>query len=136
MNDYLIKAQYGPVLIDLLWNSDQRTYIFVNGIPDVGIWLDRTEFTSEDFSSGVIKKQAQLSAKIIAIDEENRTGMYHDPQKSKRPEMIGCLVTVRPAHLWKDKKVYYCYELREYFSEGEIELLVPVGPEEEMYVEE
>lgn len=72
-------------------------------------------------------------AKIVGVDKENNTGMYHlykewddneeENRYSFKVKYIGCLVTVEKAHSYGDVKVYRCKELNEYFTSNEIELV-------------
>lgn len=79
----------------------------------------------------------QLQAIIRAVDTDNQTGMLHlnpgtpqdaDPQENRtdwKTRYVGCRVTVEEAHFYGDKKVFRCLELKEYFSEDELEILDP-----------
>ena len=75
----------------------------------------------------------QLNAKIIHVDKDNETGMYHlyketsscdeENNSSWKNKFVGCYVTVEQAHWCDDLLVYRCLELNEYFSENEVEIL-------------
>lgn len=75
----------------------------------------------------------QFKAKIIAVDNNNKTGMLHlyrdtsfhieENAKSKKEKYLGCIVTVEEAHWNGDIRVYYCNELNEYFSDSEIQII-------------
>jgi hypothetical protein len=76
----------------------------------------------------------QIKAKIISVDEENKTGMYHlykelakskeDNNVTRKAKFIGCDVTLEEAHWFGEIRVYRCLELNgEYFSQFEIELI-------------
>ena len=72
-------------------------------------------------------------AKIINVDKENKTGMYHlykewndndeENNISYKSKYIGAIVTVSKAHYCGEHTVYYCTELQEYFSDDEIKIL-------------
>lgn len=78
----------------------------------------------------------QMKAKIVSVDSENKTGMYHlyselwddpevqeDNRSSWKKKFVGCLVTVESSHYFGDLTIYRCLELCEYFSSNEIEIL-------------
>lgn len=68
----------------------------------------------------------QHPARIIAVDKENETGLYHLSGGNRhewKSKYIGGIVTVEKAHYFGDLQIYRCLELDEYFSGNEIELL-------------
>mgnify|MGYP006924683345 CR=1 FL=1 len=74
----------------------------------------------------------QLKSKIVAVDDANKTGMYHlygednereDNKISWKRKYVGCIVTVERAHYADGLEVFRCNELGEYFTENEIELM-------------
>jgi hypothetical protein len=75
----------------------------------------------------------QFKGKIISIDNDNLTGMYHlykelndneeENNYSFKQKYLGCYVTLERAHFADGLQIYRCNELEEYFSEKEIELL-------------
>jgi hypothetical protein len=73
-------------------------------------------------------------ARIINIDDENLTGMYHlsegnlfpnaeENEASWKRKYLGAIVTVNVAHSAGEHTIYRCLELDEYFSDNEIEIL-------------
>lgn len=68
-------------------------------------------------------------AVIISVDQENLTGMMHLSEadsifginkKEYKARYIGCCITVSKVHLFNDVQIYYCTELKEYFSQNEL----------------
>jgi hypothetical protein len=75
----------------------------------------------------------QFKAKIVSVDNINQTGMYHlskgwdddneENNFSKKSSYLNCFITVEEAHYNGGKRIFNCLELKEYFSEDEIELI-------------
>jgi len=74
-----------------------------------------------------------LEGIIIAVDSENKTGMYHlnagwtedtdENRASYKKKYLGCHVTLQKAHLYNSLQIYRCIELDEYFSENEVKII-------------
>jgi hypothetical protein len=69
-----------------------------------------------------------VKAKIKATDDKNKTGMYHlseqeENKVSYKRKYIGAIVTLKAAHWAGKHRIYYCMELKEFFSDDEIEIL-------------
>jgi len=105
--------------------------------------------TGKNYSKEEYYHSKQFKARIISIDIENKTGMYHhykefqddkninvikrlnyigidtreDNKYSWKLKYIGCYITVEKAHLFGSIQVYYCLELNDYFSGNEIEII-------------
>lgn len=89
--------------------------------------------TSKKYSSTNHYHSKQYKAQIVAVDNKNKTGMYHlykelndndeENSKSWKSKYIGCCVTVEKAHWYGDIQVYRCLELNEYFSSNEIKII-------------
>lgn len=89
--------------------------------------------TGNKYNSKTHCHSKQYKALIVAVDDENKTGMYHlykelsnmneENNKSWKSQYIGCYVTVEKAHWCGDVQIYRCLELEEYFSDSEIKLL-------------
>lgn len=90
---------------------------------DTGIRYSKKEYYISEYKK----------ARIKSVDEINKTGMYHlyaelndeedENNSAFKLKYINAIVSVKRAHYADDKPVYYCHELKEYFSEDEIELL-------------
>lgn len=72
---------------------------------------------------------SQIKGKIISVDDENLTGMYHlfegwnsndENKKSTKRKYIGCYVTLEEAHYADGLRIFRCLEVDEYFSENEV----------------
>lgn len=87
--------------------------------------------TGDTYDKNAHYSSQQILAKIISVDINNRTGMYHlyadsshlENRHDWKSKYIGCFVTVEAAHWCDDIKVYRCLELDEYFTSGELEIL-------------
>lgn len=69
-----------------------------------------------------VYERKYYNAIITKVLEENHTGMMHDTQKNKH-KYLGCTVSVTPAHMYGFIQVFYCYELKEYFTLEELEFV-------------
>lgn len=91
--------------------------------------------TGNLYSKDKYYSSPQFIAKIISVDDENNTGMYHlysecwddenheDNRAIWKKKYIGCVVTVEESHWAYNLKIYRCLELDEYFSSNEIEII-------------
>lgn len=108
------------------------------GIDEKYLMNDNGDFignkTGDIYSKEDHYASEQQKAKIIAVDNENKTGMYHlyaelskineENNKSIKSKYIGCTVTLETAHWSGDVRVYRCLELNgEYFSDSEVQIL-------------
>jgi hypothetical protein len=75
-----------------------------------------------------------LKARVVNVDGENLTGMYHlsegelfpDAEENEatwKRKYLGAIITVREAHWAGEHRIYRCIELDEYFSDRELEIL-------------
>lgn len=75
-----------------------------------------------------------LKARIVNVDDENLTGMYHlsegdlfpDAEENEatwKRKYLGAVITVNEAHSAGEHRIYRCIELEEYFSDSELEII-------------
>jgi len=80
-----------------------------------------------------------VKAKIKSADDENKTGMHHLSEKeenniSYKRKYIGAIVTLKAAHWAGKHRIYYCMELKEFFSDDEIEIIEGAMDREEFCI--
>jgi hypothetical protein len=92
--------------------------------------------TGTTYSKDKYYSSEQLTAKIISVDNTNKTGMLHlyaecysnsdaheDNKASWKRKFINCIVTIEQAHYVDALPIYRCLELNEYFSGDELEII-------------
>lgn len=94
--------------------------------------------TGTVYPAATHRHSPQLQARIVAVDEVNRTGMYHlcqewsdeseENARSWKQRYVGCCVTVEEAHRMGELIIYRCVELGNYWSGDEIALVKEDSP--------
>jgi hypothetical protein len=117
-----------------IWSKKSLSHIgfeFSNqGVDEKCLMDDNEDYfgikTGNIYSKEEFYHSDQWNAKIVAVDNENKTAMYHleeDNRKDWKSKFIGCFVTLEKAHFADSVQVYRCLELNgEYFSEFEVEI--------------
>jgi len=104
----------------------------------IGIETGTFYSKNEHYHSPMVK------AKIKSPDDKNKTGMYHlctelsalkeENNVSYKRKYVGSIVTLKAAHWAGKHRIYYCMELKEFFSDDEIEILEGAMDREEFCI--
>lgn len=108
------------------------------GINEKCFMTDRGHYIGVETGTFYEKKfhyhSPNFKARIVNVDDENLTGMYHlsegelfpDAEENEatwKRKYLGAIITVREAHWAGKHRIYHCIELDEYFSDKELEIL-------------
>lgn len=114
------KANAGTGLNEKCFMTDKGHYI---GVETGNFYDKKYHYHSEN-----------LKGKIVNVDDENLTGMYHlsegeffpDAEENEvtwKRKYLGAILTFNRAHWAGEHRIYRCIELDEFFSDNEVKII-------------
>lgn len=106
-----------------IWSNKRR------GISERCLIKDNGDYIGQNTGEIYLKENhyhsSKIKGKIVKIDKVNNTGMLHldEAMVNRKGKYIGCVATFERAHYFGNIQVYRCLELKEYFTQNEIEIL-------------